>query len=308
VSPKAQALLSNPPALAEAPFPDAKDKAAWTAYVEKGNRRLTGMMVAAAHAHPAEVFTHQLTRTRLYEVVPKNLSPQHERRAIFYVHGGPYLGGSGVAAAYMAMPLAAECRMRAFCVDCRMPPDHPFPAALDDTVDAYRKMLQDYRPENIAVVGGSAGGGLAAASLLKVRDIGLPLPAACVLATPEVDLTESGDTFETNAIIDVVLKRRLTESIALYASGHDLRDPYLSPVFGDFSKGFPPTILTSGTRDMFLSNTVRMHRALLRAGIEAELHVWEAMPHSGFFGAPEDEEVLAEHFRFIMKRLTKTRG
>jgi acetyl esterase/lipase len=129
------------------------------------------------------------------------------------------------------------------------------------------------------------------------------MPGACVLATPETDLTESGDTFETNDIVDVVLKHRLTETIALYANGHDLHDPYLSPIFGDFGRGFPPTILTSGTRDLFLSNTVLMHRALLRAGIGAELHIWEAMPHGGFFGAPEDQEVLAEQTRFIMKCL-----
>jgi acetyl esterase/lipase len=97
-----------------------------------------------------------------------------------------------------------------------------------------------------------------------------------LLATPEADLTES---------------------IAVYAQGHDLCDPYLSPIFGDFSKGSLPTILTSGTRELFLSNTVLMHRALRSAGIDAELHVWEAMSQGGFFGAPEDQEVLAEQWR-----------
>lgn len=208
-----------------------------------------------------------------------------------------------MVSAYMAMPLAGLCQMRVFAVDYRMPPNHPFPAALDDTVEAYQTMLQWYEPENIAVAGRSAGGGIAAAFLLKARDMGLPLPAACVLATPEADLTESGDTFETNDTIDVVTRRRQTKSITRYANGYDLRDPYVSPLFGDFSKGFPPTILTSGTRDLFLSNTVLMHRALLRAGIEAELHVWEAMPHAGFFGAPEDQEVCAEHVRFIKKKI-----
>jgi len=137
-------------------------------------------------------------------------------------------------------------------------------------------------------------------------DLGLPLPGACLLATPEADLTESGDTFETNDTVDVVLKYRLTETIALYANGHDLRHPYLSPLFGNFGRGFPPAILTSGTRDLFLSNTVLMHWALRRAGIEAELHVWEAMPHGGFFGAPEDQEVLAEQARFIAKWPTQS--
>ena len=119
----------------------------------------------------------------------------------------------------------------------------------------------------------------------------------------EADLTESGDTFETNQYVDVVLKHRLTSSILLYANGHDLKDPYLSPIFGDFTKGYPATMLTSGTRDLFLSNTVRMHRALYRAGIEAELHVWEAMPHGGFFGGPEDNEMYDEQTRFMKKHL-----
>jgi acetyl esterase/lipase len=151
--------------------------------------------------------------------------------------------------------------------------------------------------------GFTVGGGIAASFVLKARDIGLPLPAVCVLHSPEADLTESGDTFETNDKVDIILSR-LTNSIALYADGHDLRDPYMSPVFGNFDKGFPPTILTSGTRDLFLSNTVILHRALRRAGIKAELHVWEAMPHGGFFGtAPEDEEVLGEQVRFMKAHL-----
>jgi acetyl esterase/lipase len=85
----------------------------------------------------------------------------------------------------------------------------------------------------------------------------------------------------------------------LYADGHDLADPYLSPLFGDFARGFPRTFLQAGTRDLFLSNTVRMHRALRRAGIAAELHVFEAMPHGGFGGAPEDDELNAEVRAFV---------
>jgi acetyl esterase/lipase len=160
--------------------------------------------------------------------------------ALFYAHGGAYLHGAGLAGAYMAMPLASHAGLRIFVVDYRMPPDHPFPTGLDDAVDAYRWLLERQQPHKIAVAGGSAGGGSAAALILKARDRGLELPAACVLATPEADLTESGDSFETNIFVDVVASQRLTDSIALYANGHDLRDPYLSPLFGDFSRGFPP--------------------------------------------------------------------
>lgn len=224
--------------------------------------------------------------------------------AILYVHGGAYVGGSGLAGAYEGQRLASVARLRAFCVDYRLAPKNPFPAAIDDVVGAYQWLLERYEPGKIAIAGGSAGGGLAAAAILKARDIGMPLPAACALFTREADLTESGDTFETNDTIDVVLRHRLGDTIKLDAGGHDLKNPYLSPIFGDFQKGFPP-ILLSGTRDLFLSNTLRLHRKLLTAGIETELHVWEAMPHGGFWGAPEDDELLQQQAAFISKILAR---
>lgn len=118
--------------------------------------------------------------------------------------------------------------------------------------------------------------------------------------TPEVDLTESGDSFHTNLRLDNVLTESLMPANLLYSGGHDLTHPYLSPLYADFSAGFPPTILTTGTRDLFLSNTVRLHRALRAAGVPAELHVVEAAGHGGFFAqAPEDEDLDAEIRHFI---------
>jgi len=304
VSKEAHAFLANPPNMAGSPPPsDLGDKAGWRAYADEGNRMLTAMMAGNTAAHPAEIITHQLSATPMFELIPRSLAPESEGRAIYFIHGGAYIHGSGLVAAHMAMPTADRCKMRTFAVDYRMPPDHPFPAGLTDAVEGYRELLKRFKPKNIAISGGSAGGGLAASLVLKIRDIGLPMPGCCALSTPEADLTESGDTFETNDTIDVVLQHRLANSIAAYANGHDLRDPYLSAIYGDFCKGYPPTILVSGTRDLFLSNTVLLHRALRRAGIDAELHVFEAMPHGGFFGAPEDEEAGAEQVRFIKERL-----
>ena len=140
----------------------------------------------------------------------------------------------------------------------------------------YRALLEIRRPEQIAVGGGSAGGNLAAALMLKARAEGLPMPACLLLMTPEVDLTESGDTFDILEGVDTVLVSRLTDSIALYVNGHDLRDSFLSPLFGDVSE-FPPTLLQSGTRDLFLSNTVRLHRVLRAANVEADEHLAQAV-------------------------------
>ena len=208
--------------------------------------------------------------------------------------------GSGEVCRVMGTIAVNRTGVRTYAVDYRMPPEHPYPAALDDCLTVYRALLRDHDPGSIIVGGGSAGGNLAAALILRARDEGLPLPAAAVLATPEVDLTESGDSFNTNIGIDTVLTSPLMPANLLYANGHDLAHPYLSPLFGDFTKGFPPTLLTTGTRDLFLSNTVRMHRALRAAGVAAELHVLEAAPHGGFFGmAPEDAEITKETLRFI---------
>jgi len=153
-------------------------------------------------------------------------------------------------------------------------------------------LLRDYHSHQIIVGGGSAGGNLAAALVLRARDEDLPLPAAAILVSPELDLTGSGDSHQTNAGLDAM--GGLMQANLLYAGGHDLTHPYISPLFGDFTKGFPPTFLSTGTRDLFLSNTVRMRRRLGNAGNHAELHIKEAAPHAGLGGGPEDQEIDIE--------------
>lgn len=302
ISPEAQAFLSQSRTLTMEMPTDPHDAEAWRAHIALSNNIIDELMAEGVAQSATRVEMHRHLAAPLYEITPDKLTDSERDKAILFLHGGAYVYGAGLSGANMAMPLAAGTGIRTFSVDYRMPPEHPFPVGLDDALEAYRWLLERHAPGDIAVSGMSAGGGLAAALLLKARDLGVPMPGACVLVTPEADLTESGDTFETNDTIDVVLQHRLTATIALYANGHDLRDPYLSPVFGCF-EGFPPTILLSGTRDLFLSNTVLLHRAMLRAGVAAELHVWEAMPHGGFMGAPEDGEYLAEQVRFIRRHL-----
>lgn len=302
ISPEAQAFLSagNPFGEARAQ-PDPKDKAAWRTHIAESDAFLAAMFTQAEAALACEIVEHGLSGTILYELTPPTCSSQ--TKALYFIHGGGYTVGGGRAAALAALRLAHLTGLKIYSVDYRMPPDHPFPAGLNDSVEGYRFVLERFEPEAVVVYGPSAGGGLAASCILKARDSGLPLPAACVLSSPEADLTEAGDSFETNAGLDPILQR-LTNANLLYADGHDLKDPYLSPLFGDFTKGFPATLLSTGTRDLFLSNTVLMHRALRRAGVKADLHVFEAMGHGGFLGrAPEDEELMQEHVRFIKQVL-----
>lgn len=218
-------------------------------------------------------------------------------RVLLSVHGGALIAGGGAVCGLLAHVQAVVTGALVVAPDYRMPPEHPYPAALDDCMAIYRTVLEEHDPAEVVFHGMSAGGNLAAAMVLRAKTEGLPMPAGLILETPEIDLTESGDTFQTNAIIDNVLQRTLGPINALYANGADLSDPLLSPLFGDLS-GFPPTLLTAGTRDMFLSNAVRMLHRLRAAGARAELLVYEAMPHGGFFGTPEDTLVKQDIRRF----------
>lgn len=194
---------------------------------------------------------------------------------------------------------AAQFDCICYGVDYKLLPDHPFPAGLEDCVNVYKAALGAHPGSKPIVGGASAGGNLAAALALKARDEGVQPPAAVILLSPALDFTQSGDSFETNKYIDVVLRESTGGYRALYARGHDITDPYVSPLLADFNKGFPPTFIQSGTRDLFLSNSTLLQRALRRAGVPVDLQLWEAMPHGGFGTAPEMEEVVIETRRFM---------
>jgi acetyl esterase/lipase len=299
LSPEAQAMLSLPP-LGEAPAsPAHDDRDGWWARAEAQNEMVLAAVAPRAARIDADVQDREVDGVPVYVITPRGTTAD-DARVFLEIHGGALVMGNGECCRAMGVTSIPRTGVTTWAVDYRMPPDHPYPAALDDCLTVYRALLREHDPRDVIVGGGSAGGNLAAALILRARDEGLPLPAAAVLLTPEVDLTESGDSFHTNLGLDSVLTTTLMATNLLYADGHDLTHPYLSPLFGDFTKGFPPTFLQTGTRDLFLSNTVRMHAALRAAGIPAELYVLEAAPHGGFFGtAPEDDELDREVRRFV---------
>lgn len=307
VSPEAQAVLRSLVGEGGVPInslyamPEVDDLAGWQRVKAGANRSYDAMAEAMEPSLRASAETISLGDATVYLATPAN--PVKSDCAIIDLHGGALVVGGGKACASAARSRADRHGVRCYGVDYRMPPDHPYPAALDDCLVTYRHVLERHAAANILICGRSAGGNLAAATLLRARDEGLPLPAGLVLLSPEVDLTESGDSFVLNRMVDVVLPDSLMKNNELYAAGADLAHPYLSPLFGDL-EGFPPTLLQCGTRDLFLSNTVRMHRALRAAGVAAELHVFEAMPHGGFMGGtPEDREIEKEVKAFISKHL-----
>jgi len=281
-------------------YPALEDKAGWQAYVDAVDASILPMLQQIGAHATAEVTERNEGGAQIFDVAPTGLDP-NDRSVILDMHGGGLIMCGGELCKMMAVGSAARLGRRVWAVDYRMPPEHPYPAALDDCIAAYRALLAERNPSEIIVSGGSAGGNLAAALMLRAGDEGLPMPAGLILGTPEIDLTESGDSFNTNDGVDPGLRALMPVNL-LYADGHDLTHPYLSPLFGDL-KDFPPTILTTGTRDLYLSNTVRMHRALRAAGVTAELHVTEAGGHVGFPGAPEGTAIDNEVRSFVEKVL-----
>jgi acetyl esterase/lipase len=281
-------------------MPALDDHDAWRRLIAQRSEGAAVMQAPLLQRLKADVEAREMAGVPVYVGRPRAERLIDDRHVVFDIHGGALLFGGGEAAVrFEAAAISLRTGRVTYALDYRVPPDGPYPAALDDCVAVYRALLAEHKAQDIVVSGTSAGGNLAAALLLRARDEGLPMPAGAILLTPELDLTESGDSFHTLMGLDTVLRNRLTEMNLYYAAGADLSHPYLSPLLGDVA-GFPPTFLQAGGRDIFLSNAILMHRKLRRAGIRADLHVWEGMPHGGFSGfTPEDREVSAEMQAFI---------
>jgi len=251
-----------------------------------------------------------IDRVRAFIVSPDSILPNNRHRVLVHMHGGCYVFGPGESGLREAVMMAGLGGFRVISVDYRMPPEAHFPAALDDGVTVYKHVLQTTDPKHVAIFGASAGGALTLAIVLRAKKDGIPVPAAIAPGTPMSDVTGAGDTFHTNELIDNVLVSRdgICQAAArYYAAGHNMNDPLISPVYGDMS-GFPPTILTSGTRDLLRSNTVRVHRKLRQAGVEACLQIFEGQSHAQYQfddSAPETQEAFAEISDFFDKHMAK---
>lgn len=241
-------------------------------------------------------------------LMPKDLPEINRDRILLNLHGGGYVLGAGEAGMEEAILMAGIGKFKVVYADYRMAPDFPYPAAIDDAMAVYRELLKTVPSEKIGVFGTSTGGGMSLILALRAKAENLPLPAALATGTPWADMSKTGDTYFTNEGVDTVLVSYdgwLGDAARLYAGGRDLKDPMLSPVYGDVS-GFPPTLLTSGTRDLFLSNTVRMHLKLRQAGVPADLIVFEGISHAHYHMVPDALETkfhFTELGRFFERNL-----
>jgi epsilon-lactone hydrolase len=239
-------------------------------------------------------------------ITPKEFVPENEDKLLIYLHPGGYVFGSANDTRQPAS-LARRLKIKAVSIDYRLAPESPYPAALEDTLAVYKELLKQYNPNKIVLTGFSSGGGLALAATLKARDINLSMPAAIGVFTPWTDVNKIGDTYYTLEGISPVVHYEKNTRVCMeaYVGSHDSKSPYISPVYGSYSERFPPVMIITGTRDMFLSNCVRLQEALLRADQHAELIVFEAMGHifSMFYGTPEAEEATQYMAEFLSTHL-----
>jgi acetyl esterase/lipase len=308
VSPQMQKLIAAPLSPTWNVIP--KTAAEWKAQVAAGAAATMQTLPALREKLGVTVEPVTVGGVKAYRVTPRNIPPENANRLLIHVHGGCYVSGPGESGTTEAILMAGFGHFKIISVDYRMPPEHPYPAALDDAMAVWKAAVKMADPKKMAIFGSSAGGALTLSMVLRAKQDHLPLPAAIAPGTPMADLTNSGDTFRTNAMLDNVLvapDASCDKRAALYTNGHDLKDPMLSPLFGDMH-GFPPAILTTGTRDLLLSNTVRVHRKLRQAGVEASLQVYEGQSHAQYsrdVDAPETKEAFEEIAHFLDKHLGK---
>jgi acetyl esterase/lipase len=308
VSPQMQKIIGNPISPTWNVFP--KTAAEWKPLVDAAAAQAARQLPALREQMRVKLEATTLNGARAFVLPPDDMPAENRNRLLIHVHGGCYVSNPGESGTSEATMMAGFGRFKVISVDYRMPPEATFPAALDDAIAVLKAAQAIVPPRNIAIFGSSAGGGLTLSTVLRAKQLGMTLPGAIAPGTPMADLTEAGDTFHTNAMVDNVLIARQASCdtrARLYANGHDLKDPLLSPIYGDM-RAFPPTMLLSGTRDLLLSNTVRVHRKLRQAGVEAALHVFEGQPHGAWYrdaSAPESKEAFEEIARFFDRHLGK---
>jgi acetyl esterase/lipase len=227
-------------------------------------------------------------------------------RCVLYFHGGAYAIGTATLCRDFTWRIGAAAHARVLYFDYRLAPEHPFPAAVEDAVTVYRWLAGRVEPGRIAFMGDSAGGGLALATLYKLRDEGFALPGATVAVSPWTDLALTGPSLQSNAAADPMLNVAHLPALADgYLAGADPRHHYASPLYGD-AAGLPPTLIHVGSDEILRDDAVRMADKLRAAGCDVELEVWPRMPHAWHLYArilPEGRRAIERIGAFLQQRL-----
>jgi epsilon-lactone hydrolase len=275
----------------DTPVPELRKHLARIEPFVPGRRKYTEMVPVDANGVPA-----------MRVAVPGSRSD----RCILYFHGGGYAVGTAALYRDFLWRVAEAARAHVLFFDYRLAPEHPFPAALDDAVNAYRWVADRYDCRHTAFFGDSAGGGLAFAAMLKLRDGGHQLPRAAVALSPWTDLTMSGASWKFNAAADPMMDAGKIPQLAVnYAGGADPAHPYVSPVYGD-AHGLPPTLIHCGSDEILRDDAVRMADNMRSSRCEVRIEVWPKMPHVWQLYArilPEGRSAIARIGKFLQDRI-----
>ena len=304
VSPQAQQFLATSPwgdtPLPEGPIP------MWVMR-PFADAHMQAMTEPTRQVYPVNIEEVEIAGVRCHLVRPLETPPKNQGKALMNLHGGGFVMGSG--SLVEAIPIAHLAQVSVVAIDYRLAPEHPYPAAVDDALAVYKAMLAYHKPEQLGIYGASAGGFLTGQTLVRLQREALPTPACAGIFTAGGDLSDLGDAAQIFSLTgfygDLILPTTHDVSeIRAYIGGADPKDPGVSPIFSDLRK-FPPTLMMSGTRDALLSSTALMHRALRRVGVDADLHVFEAMPHAHWYNVhlPEARDALQEMAAFFLKHL-----
>jgi monoterpene epsilon-lactone hydrolase len=258
----------------------------------------------ARSVYPVQVEEATLGSVKVQRVRPQPSVQHKQDRVLINLHGGGFTSDSG--SLLESIPIASLTGTEVIAVDYRLAPKFPFPAAVDDSVAVYKELLKKYAPHKIGIFGTSAGAILTAETAVQLGKLGLPQPAALGFFSGYADFARNGDSRSIYSVRGFDgFQYKANAAIAPYVADHSPRDPVLSPIYANL-KNFPPTLCMTGTRDMLLSGTVDFHRALLRAGVDARLIVFDSMPHAHWysFDLPESKEALEAQAAFLDRHLT----
>ena len=299
VSPEARAKLAKPsPSILSSGASLAEQRA-------KIDARQAKDAAACLEIYPATVAEATVAGVPVRVVTPREPDGRTRDRVLINLHGGGFRVDTG--SLLESVPIANLTRTKVIAVLYRLAPEHPFPAAVDDAVAVYRELLATHSPKDIGLYGTSAGAILTAETVVKIRQLGLPLPAVLGIFSGWGDFSKAGDSlalFGLQGLAGSLLPHGPGALLPEYAGQTDATDPVLSPVFANL-RGLPPTLFLTSTRDMLLSGTVILHQAYLRASVDARLVVFEAQPHAFWLdvGIPESRVANEMMARFLDEHL-----
>ncbi len=276
-------------------------------------RRMTDAYTARARVEwtkicPNTLVDETMAGVPVHAVTPENMPEGNKDKVLLNLHGGGFNSDSGSYTE--SIPIASYAGIKVVAVLYRLAPEHPFPAAVDDSVAVYKELLKTYKPEHIVIYGTSAGAILTAEVAAKLKQVGLPQPAALGIFSGMGDFAVTGDSIALYALrglsghLDVPDPKETHDSE--YAAKTDVKDPVLSPMYSDMH-GLPPTLFVTSGRDLLLSGTVNLHRAYLKAGVDARLVVYDALTHAFWYDPKLPEAIEANHIMadFFVKQLGK---